>query len=248
MGQTLENGIYLPSEGERNCYDGLASNWTTLDVVVGGYRAHIANENIHITSAERSKWNIGVTQAKAEAEQERLRQEHEAMLDSFPASTVFYRDILVKPDGSKALGMALKDSRQAELYGFLDQHYDESELTYIGTEDCGIYYLKGYEPPAETSEQYITRREEEIKAVVQTLIDNTAHQKNYDNGVYCTSYVGDPDPEFDAQARAFLAWRGRCWRTCYNILNSVTAGTVAPEDVTDDYVRERLPVMEWPNV
>ena len=63
MGQTLDNGIYLPSEGERNCYDGLASNWTTLDVVVGGYRAHIANENIHITSAERSKWNNGVTQA-----------------------------------------------------------------------------------------------------------------------------------------------------------------------------------------
>ena len=80
-------------------------------------------------------------QAQAEAEQERLRQEHEAMLDSFPASTVFYRDILVSPDGSKALGMALKDSRQAELYGFLDQHYDESELTYVGTEDSGIYPL-----------------------------------------------------------------------------------------------------------
>ena len=63
MGQTLEHGIFLPDEGERNCYDGLASNWTTLDVVVGGYRAHIANENIHITSAERNKWNNGVTQA-----------------------------------------------------------------------------------------------------------------------------------------------------------------------------------------
>lgn len=63
MGQTLTNGIYLPDEGEVRCYDGLASNWTTLDVVVGGYRAHIANENIHITSAERSKWNTGVTQA-----------------------------------------------------------------------------------------------------------------------------------------------------------------------------------------
>ena len=63
MGQTLDNGIYLPSEGERNCYDGLAANWTTLDSVVGGYRAHVANENIHITSEERSKWDTGVTQA-----------------------------------------------------------------------------------------------------------------------------------------------------------------------------------------
>lgn len=63
MGQTLTNGIYLPDEGEVRCYDGLASNWTTLDSVVGGYRAHVANENIHITSAERNKWNNGVTQA-----------------------------------------------------------------------------------------------------------------------------------------------------------------------------------------
>jgi len=63
MGQTLTNGIYLPDEGEVRCYDGLASNWTTLDSVVGGYRAHVANENIHITSEERSKWDTGVTQA-----------------------------------------------------------------------------------------------------------------------------------------------------------------------------------------
>ena len=63
MGQTLTNGIYLPAEGEVRCYDGLASNWTTLDAVVGGYRAHVANENIHITSEERSKWDTGVTQA-----------------------------------------------------------------------------------------------------------------------------------------------------------------------------------------
>ena len=63
MGQTLTNGIYLPAEGEVRCYDGLASNWTTLDAVVGGYRAHVANENIHITSEERNKWDTGVTQA-----------------------------------------------------------------------------------------------------------------------------------------------------------------------------------------
>lgn len=63
MGQTLTNGLYLPDEGERYCYDGLASNWTILDAVVGGYNAHIENTTIHITSDERIKWNTGVTQA-----------------------------------------------------------------------------------------------------------------------------------------------------------------------------------------
>lgn len=165
----------------------------------------------------------------------------------FPDSTVFYRDLLVDGD-IISLGTAVKDPRVADSYGFLDQHYDESELTYIGTPSCGTYYLKGHERPQPTMQEMIDRREEEIKAVVQTLIDETAHQKGYDNGVYCASYVGDPDPEFDAQARAFLAWRGRCWRTCYNILDSVIAGTVAPEDVTDEYILERLPTMEWPKV
>lgn len=35
MGQTLSHGVYLPAEGERNCYSGLASNWNLLDTAIG---------------------------------------------------------------------------------------------------------------------------------------------------------------------------------------------------------------------
>ena len=35
MGSTLEHGIYLPSEGEKNCYQGLASNWNKVDGALG---------------------------------------------------------------------------------------------------------------------------------------------------------------------------------------------------------------------
>lgn len=57
MGQTLTNGIYLPAEGERNCYTGLAANWTALDGLIGGYNAHIGNTTIHVTVAEKTLWN-----------------------------------------------------------------------------------------------------------------------------------------------------------------------------------------------
>ena len=57
MGQTLTNGIYLPAEGERNCYEGLAANWTFLDGMIGGYNAHIGNATIHVTSADKQAWN-----------------------------------------------------------------------------------------------------------------------------------------------------------------------------------------------
>lgn len=203
-------------------------------------------ENEEMTTEELAAMEAE-EQARLEAE-ERARIEHENYLNSFPDTTVFFNEIIDRGE-VKSLGQWVKDAHSADAYGWIENHLDETDLTFKPNATAGgIYYLKGYEPAAETPAEYIARRKEEIKALVQTLIDQTAHQKEYDDGVYCASYVGDPDPEFDAQARAFLAWRGRCWRTCYNILNSVTAGTVAPEDVTDEYVLERLPTMEWPEL
>lgn len=40
MGQTLTHGVYLPDEGERNCYSGLAANWSILDGAVGTVAEH----------------------------------------------------------------------------------------------------------------------------------------------------------------------------------------------------------------
>ena len=40
MGQTLTHGVYLPDEGERNCYAGLAANWNILDGAVGTVASH----------------------------------------------------------------------------------------------------------------------------------------------------------------------------------------------------------------
>ena len=186
-------------------------------------------------------------QARLEAE-ERARPEHDAMLAAFPETTVFYNEIIDHGE-VKSLGQWVKDAHSADAYGWLDNHMDETDLTFKPNATAGgIYYLKGYEPAAETREEMIARRQTEIVNMVQNIIDETAHQKRYDDGLSCVSYEGDPDEEFNADAVAFKAWRGCCWRTCYNILNSVTAGTVAPEDVTDQYVIDRLPVMEWPEV
>lgn len=189
--------------------------------------------------------------AAMEAE-ERARIEHENYLNSFPGDTVFYDQIVNLDGGSvRKLGSWVEDAHIAEKMGWpLDNNISKNDLTFRGHGRGigGVYYIKGHEPAEETRDEMIARRQTEIVNMVQNIIDETAHQKNYDDGVSCASYVGDPDEEFNADAVAFVAWRGRCWRTCYNILNSVKAGTVAPEDVTDAYVIERLPVMEWPEV
>lgn len=203
-------------------------------------------ENNEITAEELATMEAE-EQARLEAE-ERARLEHEAMLAAFPDTTVFYNEIIDRGE-VKSLGQWVKDAHAADAYGWINNHMDEADLSFKPNATAGgIYYIKGYEPAAETPAEYIARRQTEIVNMVQNIIDETAQQKNYDDGVSCASYVGDPDEEFNADAVAFVAWRGCCWRTCYNILNSVKAGTVAPEDVTDAYVIERLPVMEWPEV
>ena len=179
-----------------------------------------------------------------EAEQERLRREHEEYLNSFPDTTVFYRDLLVNGN-VKSLGTVVRDPHIAEQWGFLDNHFDESELTYIGTPECGTYYLKGYERPQPTRQEMIDRKKAEMDAVVQELLDRTAKTKGFTNGAYCAGYAGDPDPEFNAHGTAFKIWRSKVWRKCYQILDQVESGELEPEDVTVSFVLGALPPLEW---
>lgn len=58
MGQTLTHGVYLPDEGERNCYNGLAANWSILDGAVGTIAEH--------TSALAGKAPLVHTHVKAD--------------------------------------------------------------------------------------------------------------------------------------------------------------------------------------
>lgn len=53
MGQTLTYGVYLPDEGERNCYSGLAQNWQILDNAVGAIadKASASHTHGNITNA-----------------------------------------------------------------------------------------------------------------------------------------------------------------------------------------------------
>lgn len=57
MGSILMNGVFLPAKGERNCYEGLAANWTALDGLIGGYNFHISNTTIHVTAEDKATWN-----------------------------------------------------------------------------------------------------------------------------------------------------------------------------------------------
>ena len=128
-------------------------------------------------------------QERIEAEErarEQARIEHENMLKSFPDTTVFY-DRIIETDTYKCLGSWTKSAYTADSLGFLDNHYDESELTFVPSNKeltSGVYYLKGHEKPESTIEELKVKKLAEISA--------EAHKySQYEcEDMYLTSSVG----------------------------------------------------------
>ena len=181
---------------------------------------------------------------KIEAEQERLRQEHEEYLNSFPETTVFYRDLLVNGN-VKSLGNPTKNPRVAESYGYLEQHYDESELTYVGTPECGTYYLKGYEKPEPTEIEKMKAYAKSIEAQVDAHLQELCDSKGYDDVKSCVGYFNSTDETFQREARAMTVYRDHLYRTCYNIMDQCEKGEIDYKTVTLEYILSLIDPIDW---
>ena len=182
--------------------------------------------------------------AEIEAEQERLRQEHEEYLNSFPDTTVFYRDLLVNGN-VKSLGNPTKNPRVAEQWGYLDKHYDESELTYVGTPECGIWYLKGYEKPEPTEEEKMKLYALEIERQIDEHLQELASSRGYDDVKSCVGYFNSTDETFQKEARAMTVYRDHLYRTGYNIIEKCQKGEIDYHTVTLEYVLLLIDPIEW---
>lgn len=182
--------------------------------------------------------------AEIESEQERLRQEHEEYLNSFPETTVFYRDLLVNGN-VKSLGMPTKNPRVAEQWGYLDNHYDESELTYIGTPECGTYYLKGYEKPEPSEIEKMKAYAKMIESQVDRHLQELCDSKGYDDVKSCVGYFNSTDETFQREARAMTVYRDHLYRTCYNIMDQCEKGEIDYRTVTLEYILSLIDPIEW---
>lgn len=195
-------------------------------------------ENNEMTAEEQARLEAE-EQARLEAE-ERARIEHENMLNSFPETTVFYDKIIINGDVQHLAGY-VRNAHAAEKYGWLDNHIDMTELTAIGT----ILYIKGHERPQPTRQEMIERICAEVVTGIQELLDATAHSKGYDSGEMLATYATDPDPEFSAQAQAYVSWRGKLWRKCYQVKDQVIAGEIEPESVNVEYIVNLVGPIGW---
>ena len=182
--------------------------------------------------------------ADIEAEQERLRREHEEYLNSFPDTTVFYRDLLVNGN-VKSLGTVVRDPHVAEQWGFLDNHFDESELTYIGTPECGIWYLKGYEKPEPTEKEKMLAHKAMIEAQLDAHLLDLAKSRGYDDCKSLATYFNSTKERFRKDAIAFVRYRDDVYDVGYDIIDKCISGEIDYRVVTLDYILNLVDPIDW---
>ena len=182
--------------------------------------------------------------AEIEAEQERLRREHEEYLNSFPDTTVFYRDLLVNGN-VKSLGNPTKNPHVAEKWGYLDNHFDESELTYIGTPECGTWYLKGYEKPEPTEEEKMLAYEKKIEADIDNYLLELVSSRGYDDVKSCVGYYNSTDETFQREARAISKHRDQLYRKGYDLIAQCKKGEIDYRIIDLQYILNLIDPLDW---
>ena len=183
-------------------------------------------------------------QEAEERAREQARIEHENFLNSFPETTVFYQELKEEGDVKWLCG-TVKDAHTAESYGWLDNHYDESELTYIGTPECGIWYLKGYEKPEQSEEEKMKLYAQEIERQIDEHLQQLASSRGYDDVKSCCGYYNSSDEIFQKEARAMTVYRDHLYRTGYDIIEKCQKGEIDYRTVTLEYVLSLIDPIEW---
>lgn len=78
--------------------------------------------------------------------------------------------------------------------------------------------------PEPTEEEKQAQIQKQLTASVQHVLDSKAQELLYDNCLSVCSYIDTGVPKFDAEGRAFRAWRSAVWAKGYEILAQVQAG------------------------
>lgn len=79
---------------------------------------------------------------------------------------------------------------------------------------------------------------------IQNLVDQTARDKQFRDGVTLASYTASTKPNWAAEAQAFIAWRDNVWSYAYVELAKVQAGQ-REQPTVDEFLAEIAPIV-WP--
>ncbi|WP_421367046.1 hypothetical protein [Agrobacterium tumefaciens] len=79
---------------------------------------------------------------------------------------------------------------------------------------------------------------------IQDLVDSTARERQFRDGVTLASYTASTKQKWAAEAQAFVAWRDNVWFYAYGELAKVQAGQ-RPQPTVEQFLGEIAPIA-WP--
>lgn len=106
--------------------------------------------------------------------------------------------------------------------------------------DKGEYYEVEEMPVYVPTEAELQRM---LKQAVQSYMDGTVQERDYDDIVSACSYSSSTDHIFAAEGVACVKWRDAVWRKYFDVLADVDAGI--RKFPTAEEMIEELPVLEW---
>lgn len=83
-----------------------------------------------------------------------------------------------------------------------------------------------------------------FEAAIQGIVDAAPAERLFRDGVTLASYVASTNPQWAAEAQAFVAWRDAVWAYAYTELAKVLSGE-REIPVVEDFIAE-LPAIVWP--
>lgn len=81
------------------------------------------------------------------------------------------------------------------------------------------------------------------KAAFDAHLDAVAQEKQYDNRITVGTYVSSSNPQYVAEAQAYIEWRDQALASMFSQLADVQAGGEPP--TIPDFIAS-LPVITWP--
>lgn len=83
-----------------------------------------------------------------------------------------------------------------------------------------------------------------FSSAIQQHVDTAPAERLFRDGVTLASYVASTNPQWAAEAQAFVAWRDAVWAYAYAELEKVQTGQ-RPQPTVAEIIAE-LPAIVWP--
>lgn len=123
----------------------------------------------------------------------------------------------------------------------------DDAITYVVCDDAvGIGWSHGGEtftPPPQPEPEPPT--EDGYRLAIQSILDAAAKSRRYESGSTLAGYVTSTNPQWAAEAQAFVAWRDAVWAYAYAEMEKVLTGQ-RPQPTIEAFLAELEPIT-WPS-